>query len=415
MANRKLVFLSDVHIGANTPVNWYQKDVHEGFLLAALAYIRDAADDIDELVVLGDLVDLWTYLPDQPPARFKDVVAANPAVFGDGSGSGKGLLEQVLTALQGRVSFMNGNHDMTVVQADLDLIRGRQGQAMRLVDTMTYFPKAGLGKVVCTHGHIFSVFCAPDSDGLSGCLPIGYFVTRLAAQWDLLQLKTKYPPGSTVADMPNAGTPTAWGFNTTDVERIAWGVLHHQRSLAELLFDVIIGDSAEKQKRQTFIMPDGSRPNAYDLARTTYKSTYDTWVKWADRYPDIFGDPTVDRPGPFALKEVDFDDSLLHFAKVLGESSKVVVMGHTHAPDDEIDYPWYIKALGESLYVNCGFNCPSRPDMAQPANPKHPTFVELEIDDAARVFKASVRYVVRLSGGGYAVAPDPLEQAKIPF
>src|SRR5690606_29432749 len=158
-----------------------------------------------------------------------------------------------------------------------------------------------------------------------------------------------------------------------------------------------------------------SRPNAYDLARTTYKSTYDTWVKWADRYPDIFGDPTVDRPGPFALKEVDFDDSLLHFAKGLGESSKVVVMGHTHAPDDETDYPWYTKAHGESLYANCRFNCPSRPDMAQPANPKPPTYVELEIDAAARLSKATVRYVVRLSGGGYAVAPDPLEQAKIPF
>ena len=88
-------------------------------------------------------------------------------------------------------------------------------------------------------------------------------------------------------------------------------------------------------------------------------------------------------------------------------------MGHTHAPKDEIDYPWYIKQLGESLYVNCGFNCPSKPDMARPKNPKHPTFVELEIDDAAKACIAKVRYVEKLAGGGYAVAPQPLEQAKI--
>jgi hypothetical protein len=281
---------------------------------------------------------------------------------------------------------------------------------------MTYAPKAGGGKVVCTHGHIFSVFCAPDSKGLAGSLPIGYFVTRLAAQWDQKQIDENPQKYRTVADMPNAGTPVGWGFNEKDVDRILDGVLDGQDSLAELLFDVIIGDSADKQRLQKFIMPDGSAPhapNAYDLARTTYKNSYDGWVAWADKYPDLFGDATFDPPGPFALADVDFEDSLLHFAKILGESHKVVVMGHTHVPEDEIDTPQYIHPLEKSLYVNCGFNCPSKPDMVRPKSPKHPTFVELEIDDAAEVCVAKVRYVQRLPGGGCGVAPDPLEQRKI--
>ena len=113
------------------------------------------------------------------------------------------------------------------------------------------------------------------------------------------------------------------------------------------------------------------------------------------------------------MGDVDFEDSLLHFAKILGESHRVVVMGHTHAPEDEIDTPRYIHPFGKSLYVNCGFNCPSKPDMFRSQNPKHPTFVELEIDDQAKVCTAKVRYVQRLLGGGFGVASQPLEEARI--
>ena len=411
MATRRLVYLSDVHIGANEPVNWYQASVHEPYLAAALNYIRDTAAEIDEFIVLGDLFDLWTYVPEQAPASFEAVLAANPTIFGS-AGRG-GLLRLVLTALEGRATFLNGNHDMTVTQAELNLLRDLQGHALRLVDAMTYAPKGGGGDVVCTHGHIFSVFCAPDPTGLLGKLPIGYFVTRLAAQWDQKQIDDNPHKYRTVADMPNTGTPIGWGFNQKDIDRILDGVLHGQDGLAELLFDVTIGDSADKQRLQRFFMPDGSTPNAYDLAHGAYKSSYDSWVARAGKHPDIFGDPTFDPPGPFALGDVDFEDSLLHFAKILGESHRVVVMGHTHAPEDEIDTPRYIHPFGKSLYVNCGFNCPSKPDMFRSQNPKHPTFVELEIDDQAKVCTAKVRYVQRLLGGGFGVASQPLEEARI--
>lgn len=411
MAARRLVYLSDVHIGANAPVNWYQQSVHEPYLAAVLNYIRDTASEIDELIVLGDLFDLWTYLPSHKPATLRDVVLANPKIFG---GPGQvGLLQQVLGLLKVPVTFMNGNHDMTVTQAELDTIQGHDGSTMQREDAMAYTPPGGGGHVVCTHGHIFSVFCAPFSEGLLGTLPIGYFVTRLAAQWDQKQIDENPHKYRTVADMPNTGTPTGWSFSEKNVDRILDGLWHGQEGLAELLFDVIIGDSADKQRQQTFIMPDNTAPNAYDLARTTYKDSYDDWVAWADRYPGIFGDPTLDPPGPVALGEVDFDDSLLHFAKILGESYKVVVMGHTHAPEDEIDTPRYIHPFEKSLYVDCGFNCPSKPDMFRPGNPKHPTFVELEVDEQAKLCTAKVRYVQRLLGGGCGVAPDPLEQQEI--
>src|SRR4051794_14441879 len=63
------VVLSDVHIGSNDPTNWYQGEVHEPYLVAALDWVVANADSVRELIVLGDLVDFWTYVPsDRPPS-----------------------------------------------------------------------------------------------------------------------------------------------------------------------------------------------------------------------------------------------------------------------------------------------------------------------------------------------------------
>jgi UDP-2,3-diacylglucosamine pyrophosphatase LpxH len=414
MALRKLVFLSDIHIGTNQPVNWYQKEVHEPYLRAVFNYIIDNAADIEELIVLGDMFDFWTYLPGDTPPEFQSILKANGTLFVNERYGQYGLFEEVLSALKGQVSFLHGNHDMTVKQTDLDLMKSDRGMVMGLIDAPTYKPKAGLGQVVCTHGHLFSVFCAPDPATRYAPLPIGHFVTRLAALWDHNQLqdRSKYPAGSTVADMPNTGTPVGWGFTDADVVRFLDWLATPKGTFAELVFDIIIGDNIAKQKAMQFRMPDGTTPNAYDLGHTTYKSTYDEWVKRADSDSDFYG-PV--KPGYYALKDVDLDDSLVHFADGLGQSSKVVVMGHTHVPEDESEESGWIWDRGKYLYVNCGFNCPSIPDMFpkdKGKKPKHPTFIELEIDDATKVCTALVRYVEK-AGDSYRVAGKPLEQKQI--
>ncbi len=410
MAVRKIVALSDIHIGIDSRVNWYQSNVHEPYLLAALRYIYENASAIDEIILLGDLADMWTYLPSETPPSFAQVAGANPNVFGVPTGpQTKDSLPAVLGALDGKVVFVNGNHDMAVTQQDLDRIKDGKGNVIKRASGLHYSPPAGQGKVFCTHGHMYSVFCAPDPGGLENILPIGYLVTRLAAEWDLKRLEAHYPPRATVADMPNTGTPTGWSFSADNVEKILWGVILGDNALSELVMDIIIGDDTDKQKQQKFLIPDGSTPNAYELARTTYKDSYDGWVARAGKDPRLFGD----LPGPFALKDVDFDDSLLHFAEVLGEQYRVVVMGHTHKPEDETDHPGWIRRTGKSLYVNCGFNCPSIPDMTRPNSPKRPTFVELVIDDVIQVCTVLVRYVTEEAGGGYVVAKDPLQMDQI--
>src|SRR4028118_1830430 len=109
MSKNKIVVLSDIHIGTNSPTNWYQKNFHEPYLSAILDYVINNAAAIQELILLGDIFDFWTYPPDRQPPTCADILNANPNIFGI-----NGRLSQALTALEGRVTYVNGNHDMNI-------------------------------------------------------------------------------------------------------------------------------------------------------------------------------------------------------------------------------------------------------------------------------------------------------------
>lgn len=64
MPKNKIIVLSDIHISTNEPTNWYQKNFHEPYLSAILDYVIPESDSIQELILLGDIFDSWTYPPD---------------------------------------------------------------------------------------------------------------------------------------------------------------------------------------------------------------------------------------------------------------------------------------------------------------------------------------------------------------
>jgi hypothetical protein len=114
----------------------------------------------------------------------------------------------------------------------------------------------------------------------------------------------------------------------------------------------------------------------------------------------------------FALVDVDARNSLDHFARWLGKQHRVVVMGHTHVPEDEAHRPLLLGAA--SVYANSGFGCPAWPDVTRAQNPRRPTFAEVQVDSASRSLEVRIR-VVELVAGGARVAPDPLHTVSIGF
>jgi UDP-2,3-diacylglucosamine pyrophosphatase LpxH len=199
-SRNKIVVLSDVHIGDNTPTVWYQQRYHEPYLAALLDHVVERADEITELVILGDFVDFWTYPPDRRPPSFTDISAANPGIFGP-----SGKLTAAVKALQGRVSYVPGNHDMSITQADLDSLPLARGNRINLHGGEVYLPAAGGGRLLMAHGNRWTMFNAPDLATRLAPLPIGHFATRSFCH--MLQRTLK--PGQTVADLATRGSRTA--------------------------------------------------------------------------------------------------------------------------------------------------------------------------------------------------------------
>lgn len=402
----RIVFFSDVHIGLNAATNWYQRQLHEPYLLALFDYLQRQAGSIHELVLVGDLVDQWTYEPSVTPPTFAEIAAANPRVFG-GVVDGQrlpGALASVVEALEGRVTYVGGNHDMSVTPEDLCLVRDSRGRSPQLVSTPLYAPPLGGGAVVCTHGHHFSLLNAPDFlEDPRGGIPFAHFITRLAALWTRQQLAT-LPAGSTAAALAGGGDPVGWPLAKDLLKQLIGKLEDGRGSLSSVVLASLL-DLTRQGDDLVFQMLDGTRPSAADVVRT-YASVFQGFEQRAAQAPDLYGPLAAE----FALGEVDVLNSITHFARRVADQTRasVVVMGHTHVPVDEDEHQ---LLLGDSVYANCGFNCPSEVDLRAQAPRRYCTFTEVERDEVNRRLLVSTRYVTH-EAGRYQVAPEPLTPPK---
>ncbi|KAF3884552.1 MULTISPECIES: metallophosphoesterase [Nostocales] len=390
----QIVVLSDIHIGTNAPTVWYQKELHEPYLATVLDWVIANAPSIRELILLGDVVDFWTYPSDREPPCFEDIIAANSNIFGS-----HGKLSQVLTALEGNVTYVRGNHDMTITQDDLDKIQNPKGYKIKLSPGDIYYPIAENKKIVCTHGHIYTMFNAPynNANNPIAPLPLGQFITRAVASMRQKQLK----PGQTVADLNDSGDPSGWDIvpgllkilkdaipNPIEIltgnEQQAWDTLS---SLAKLILNTV-ANSTGIERTQPIKLALG-KETTFAEAETIYENLFSEWREKNHSallaYKAIMADANGSYMGWFA-QQLAFE-----------AEAELVVMGHTHQP---------ISGLENSLinYVNTGFHCPSRTDIGK----KHPTFILINVDD----FHADIFQVFN-NEGTYNIEVSYAQKAKV--
>ncbi|MFB2937839.1 AbfB domain-containing protein [Aerosakkonemataceae cyanobacterium BLCC-F154] len=392
----QIVVLSDIHIGNNTPTVWYQQGFHEPYLTAVFDYVIQHADSIGELVLLGDVVDFWTYPADEQPPSFDAIMAANPNIFGS-----NGKLSQVLTALNGNVTYVRGNHDMSLTQGDWDKIQNPNGYKIKLCPDDVYFSRRGGKCIAFTHGHICTMFNAPYKTSQIAPLPLGHFITRAIASKNKKDLK----PGQTAADLPNSGEPTllekGLGFyqiiadalpSATDLVKIlidpefklrAWKAL---TSLPTALLTIVANNVSGLGDEQPIKLQNGNEVTI-GKAKQIYVNQFSEW----QNKDDFLG----------ASKAVaaDIDQYVGWCAQKLAfeVGADTIVMGHTHTP---------IYGLSNSLirYFNTGFHCPSIPDIGT----KHPTFLTLNTDND----QASILQVVK-AGNFYNISTYSAESTSV--
>lgn len=368
----RTVIISDVHIGTNAATCWYQRAVHEPYLATVLDYIVAHASGVDDpvgkLVVLGDLFDFWTYPPDQQPPTIDDIIAANDRILGP-----DGKLSKAVQALNGNVVYLRGNHDIGMTQADLDRLP-LGGFHIPLVDDVVVDDTG----IVLTHGHLFTLFNAPDAR-YPGEVPVGHFVTRAIAYL----LQNTLSPGQTAANLPNQGSP--YGFNLSSFAPALLGELAGP-SVTSILLDYF-ADRCGLSETAPIVMADGSETTISE-ARAKYDGLWDDWVA-------RHGGGEVGELVAGKAVNADYDGNFMAwFAQKAAwdRGAHGAVTGHTHVPKQGIQN-------STCLYVNCGFECPAVPDVADSASAFN--FGVVDSDGTPTL------WCVVKQNGTYCVGPSP--------
>ena len=371
-SRRYAVVMSDVHIGDNSPTCWYQSAVHDPQLAAVVAWILARRAGVREVVLLGDLFDLWTYPPSRRPPSMAGIIAANPTLLGP-----RGPLGALVRALPHRVKFLLGNHDHGLRQADIARLNRSlggnpaAGERIQLVES-TYRILNGTGgaRTVLSHGHHWTMFNAPDPRSRWRGLPVGHFVTRAIGY----QLSRSLRPGETAADRRNSANPT--GANLLAALR-SW---NRRDDLAAFLLSYICNHTGMPQTAPV-TLPDGSTTTVRDAMRV-YAGLFTEWVRREGRPEDAMRAAAADWRGT----------DLAWFAQrlALQTASDLALMGHTHTAVGGL-------VISPVNYVNSGYECVARPDAAG-GTPF--TFAVVDVERA----RAQVMAVVR-GAGGYSVAP----------
>ena len=331
----KVVVLSDTHLSDNSPTSWYQKGIHQEYLLAIFEWVVSHSDEVSELVLLGDIVDFWTSPFDVVPPTFRHIVEQNELVLGPDGG-----LARVLDALDGAVTYVRGNHDMMVTEPDVTSISSSGGHHVKFAGDL-YSP-GNDPRVLLRHGNEYTMFNAPDLTTKFAPLPIGYFITRIVADYWHQHLA----PGQNVSELEDQGYPN--GLNWKSVVEDAL------RSLEISIADVLISGIAGKEDvAQTLpiTLDDGSTTTLIEV-RAEYRHLFTHWV-------EVNGGGEEGALVAVKAGLADYNSSFMGWfaqRQAFADHAQLVVMGHTHAP---------ISGLAESLvnYVNSGFECPSVADL----------------------------------------------------
>jgi UDP-2,3-diacylglucosamine pyrophosphatase LpxH len=315
------LFLSDIHMSAGLGLNpdggkhsweWFtDRDCRRLCWVLDTLIDAPAVPPIDEIVLLGDIFDNWIFPHDMKPPVFADIVKS-PHISGVLS-----RLNQISQSTD--ILFLPGNHDMTLTHAELMSVLPRVGYGGQGKDKPMY----GAGRISGEHGNATALFCSPDPKHQSS-LPLGYFISRLAASADR-----------------DTGSHTP---SVTDIVR-ELGHMLVKEQIAQGVFDAICAKAGVSQDAE-ILMPDdlwGGAPVKVGQIRDAYKDLVEEY-----EYRNGVIDAGLAIPAELGNLAPVADARILRF------NSKLVLMGHTHRAtvQQHQSFP-----MGRSAYVNSGCWC----------------------------------------------------------
>jgi len=329
----KRIFVSDIHISAGRSLDnagatydWLNDFRAEQF--AAFLDFVDEDSSIDELALVGDILDQWVYPIDIKPPTYTEIAYARKQ-------HGEIITKLGRIATRKKVTYIHGNHDMTFNKASL------AGSGMNPFSNINFVdPYRTEDGLYAEHGHRYSMY---NADNISKQeMPLGYYISRLKASVDI-----------------KGGNGGRWEIEVGDMLTELSVLLRDGKKTAingplDYFAEKLgIGDDA------TILKLDG-KTVTLGYVKQAYSSLFSEWKQNKDLIlPSSYG----------ILAEVD-PEALRHAAREIVERQKVtvVIFGHTHVPALEYLHKEPFGAGGSGreicigLYGNCGSWCEEKED-----------------------------------------------------
>lgn len=168
----KRAFVSDVHMSPGLSFgslkgryDWFSKDESLKFGQFLAYLIGD--DSIQEVIFLGDIMDDWVYPIEIQPPKYDDIANASHII---------NIMTNLRTLAQrkkGNVTYVMGNHDMTLIELQFGNLRQDAFVGIKFQDS--YETTDG---IYAEHGHQYTMYNAVDPKHE---VPLGHYISRLAA------------------------------------------------------------------------------------------------------------------------------------------------------------------------------------------------------------------------------------------
>lgn len=350
---KKTIFISDIHMndarsldeGKYRPYGWL--NANKAIELAS--FLRKVADPakIDEIVMLGDVIDTWVCPIDVKPQDTESILK---------SWQNKPIIDSLVDAIGKniKVTYVIGNHDMLI---DVEVLKKNIPGIIFIGYGEGMSP--GIyrsGNLLGEHGNIFTMFNAPDRENsIFQNLPLGYFVSRIAAS-KIVDTGLNDIFESIVHDHEELEEMVKKTYRKANVSK-AKDFLRKRETLPEIVIDTICalrGIKKEDMNKPMIVMPDNKKVSV-QFVKEKYADLY---RQWANKYGD-----------DYAFQAFYAESGHLSFAanRLLDKMEvNIVLFGHTHIKKGK---------RGErenTIYANTGTWCD---------NPKKPfTYVESQKD-----------------------------------
>lgn len=317
----RVAFLSDIHLGGHNTLG-PDKALYRKGIAQVIRYLR--TQQITHMVLLGDILDNWTFPRDTVPLTYQQMLdhPDNAEIVS--------ALKEVAADPNISLVYCQGNHDFDLPD---DLF-------------CTYFPTTQmgdhftLGLVWGEHGHRFDLFNAPDPQNLDpagGHRPLGYYITRIHTRLERSGAGAGLNSSTYIHNVVERASHelTASEYNTKGPSK--WTV-------ATIVLDYVVKDAGASYN-DTILMPDGQTVTIQQVS-DAYRDIYKTWqdkegLGWA--LNSILA----------AVEQLDISAQ-----KVRNDHAKrLVVFGHSHVAKWN---PYTVQVAGKGVtgaYVNDGAMC----------------------------------------------------------